>query len=61
MDLETLGRDRLPAIQVGDAAGAAHLPVASAHLGQHARYSGCGDRVEVALQVLLRVVMLGGR
>jgi hypothetical protein len=29
-----------------------------AHLGQHPRYSGCGDRVEVTLQILLQVGML---
>jgi hypothetical protein len=34
---------------VGYAAGAAQLPDASAHLGQHPRYSSCGDRVEVTL------------
>jgi hypothetical protein len=37
------------------------LAGARAHLGQHPRYSGCGDRVEVRLQILLQVGMLGRR
>src|SRR5262249_13804643 len=50
---EPAGVHRLAAVQVGHAAGAAQLPVTGAHLGQPPRYSGCGDRVEVTLQILL--------
>ena len=58
---EPVGVNRLAAVQAGHAAGAAQFPAAGAYLGQHPRYSGCGDRVEVALQVLLQVGMAGLR
>jgi len=42
-------------------AGTAQFRAAGAYLGQHPRYPGCGDRIEVTLQVLLQVGMLGWR